>query len=269
MGADQSYEIGFRSTFWDKRATVNVSAFHQTFTGYIFPVAPFYILNNPTAAASVPNNNANVVLGLSTTAASVPAKVDGIEAELGFRPSDNFNLSATIAYARAKMSNAVLPCLPPGVAPGTVPTAAQINPTANGTTQVYTCTINQSASKSAPFTASVQGEYNHPINDRMNGFVRSLVSIYGNSTNDASNPLDDVPAYALVNLYAGVRAEDGAWEVSAYARNLFNTFRVTDRSAPLAGVVTNAGTLNSNYRLISTTDPREFGITARMSFGSR
>lgn len=265
----RSYEIGIRSTWLDKKLTLNVSAFHQTFTGYIFPVAPFYILNNPTGAASVPNTNANVVLGISTIAAPVPAKVQGIEAEIAFHPSSNFNLSVTLAYAKATMNNAVLPCLPPGVAPGTVPTAAQINPTANGTTQVYTCTVSQSASKSAPFTASIQGEYNHPLSDSLNGFVRTLVSIYGNSTNDAANPYDDVPAYALVNLYAGVRAEDGAWEVSAYARNLFNTFRVLDRTATLASVATNAGTLNSNYRLISSTEPREFGLTARFAFGSR
>lgn len=83
------------------------------------------------------------------------------------------------------------------------------------------------------------------------------------------NLIDDVPAYALVNLYAGIRAEDRGWEITAYARNLFNTFRVTDRSATLAGVATTAGTVNSNYRVISTTDPREFGITARFAIGSR
>ena len=267
----KSYEIGFRSTWFDRKLTVNVSAFHQTFTGYIFPVSPFYIVNVPSGSTTVPQSDAstNVVLGISTVAAPVPAKVDGIEAELAFRPNERFSLAATVAYAKAKMSNAVLPCNPPrkpGHTSG-VPWESEINTT--GSQQVYTCTINQSASRSAPFTASVQGEYNHPLNDRINGFIRTLVSIYGNSTNDASNPYDDVPAYALVNLYAGVRAENGAWEISAYARNLFNTFRVTARSQPLASVATNAGTLNSNYRLISTTDPREFGLTARFSFGSR
>lgn len=261
----KSYEIGFRSSWLDKRLTLNVSAFLQNFKGYIFPAQPYYVLNNPTGASPVPNNNANVVLGIATTAAPVPAKVKGIEAELGFRPSERFSLQATMAYAQAKMNNAVLPCNPPGVSG--VPTAAAINQT--GTQQVFRCVVSQSASRSSPFTASVQSEYNHPVGTDMQAFARGLVSVFGKSTNDAGNPIDDIPAYALVNLYAGVRAADGEWEVSAYARNLFNTFRVTDRTAPLASVPTNLGTLNSTYRTIFGTEPREFGIVARFAIGSR
>ena len=103
----------------------------------------------------------------------------------------------------------------------------------------------------------------------MGGFVRGLASIYGNSKNDPSNPYDDVKAYALVNLYAGVRAEDGHWELSLYGKNIFNTFRVTERGLnPASVVVNNVGTA-SNYRLVTTTEPREFGLSLRYAFGSR
>lgn len=261
----KSYEIGLRSSWLDRKLMVNLSAFYQTFDNYIFPVSPFYVINNPTGADPVPVSDANVVLTIASLAAPVPAKVHGIEAEIAFRPSSNLSFSASLAYAKAKMSNAVVPCTPPGAS--TPATAAQIGLAPNQ--QVGRCNVNQSAGRAAPFSGSFQGEFQQPVNDRMNGFLRGLVQVYGNSENDPQNRFDDVPAYALLNLYAGVRAEDGSWEVSAYGKNLFNTLRVTDRASTPAGVASNLGTLNSTYRVIGTTEPREFGITAKISFGSR
>jgi iron complex outermembrane receptor protein len=247
----KSYEIGIRSNWLDRKVTLNISAFKQDFQGYIFPISPFYIRDyNPTTSTY-----GTPVLTISTIAAPVPAKVKGIEAEISARPAEGLNLGATIAYAKAKMSNATVPCAPP-TQPG-------------ATEQVAQCTRSQSAGRMSPFSASLQGEYTHALNDGMNGFVRMLMPIYGNSTNDPANPYDDVKSYSLTNVYLGVRAEDGSWEVSGYVKNLFNTFRVTDRAATAANIRVNGVTTFSNYRAISSTDPRELGLTARFAFGSR
>ncbi len=259
----KSYEIGLRSTWFDRKLTVNISAFHQDFQNYIFPVAPFYMVNNiGTVAAPV---YGNPVVTIANIAAPVPAKVDGIEAEILLRPVAGLNLGASIAYANARMSNAIVPCTPAGVS--TPPTTAQIH--TSGTQQVGQCTVNQKASRISPFTASLQGEYTHAVTGGIDGFARGLLSFYGNSQNDPQNLYDDINSYALANLYLGVRAHDGSWEVTAYGKNLFNTFRVTDRSSLAATVGTNLGTKVSNYRVINSTDPREFGITVRYAFGSR
>jgi iron complex outermembrane receptor protein len=119
----KSYEIGIRSSWLDRKVTLNISAFHQTFDGYIFPVAPFYMVDNTgTAAAPV---YGNPVLAVASIAAPVPAKVDGIEAELSVRPMTGLSLSASIAYANARMTNALIPCTPAGSS--TPPTTAQIH----------------------------------------------------------------------------------------------------------------------------------------------
>ena len=254
----KSYEIGLRSTWLDKRLTVNLSAFHQDFTGYIYPVDRFYFLNNVANAPIVNAGNGAVAQTRSTLAASVPAKINGIEAEVAFRPSDYINLSANVAYAKATMTGQ-LPCVFT-----TPPTAADLSQVDNQ--QVCLKTVNQSAGRLAPFSANFQGEYRLPITDTNSAFVRGLLRVYGDSENDPQNPYDDIPAYALFNLYAGVRADDGRWEVTAYAKNLFNTFRVISRFAS-AEVVN--GSTASNYRLVTATDPREFGLTARFAFGSR
>ena len=153
------------------------------------------------------------------------------------------------------MTNATIPCAPP-----VVPT---------GTAQIAQCTLSQSAGRAAPFSGNFQAEYTRPVMDGMNGFVRTLVTFYGNSTNDAANLLDDYKSYAISNLYAGVRSDNGAWEITAYAKNLFNTLRVLDRSAIAASVRNVNGIPASNYRQISTNDPREFGLSFRYAFGSR
>lgn len=262
----KSYEIGLRTTWLDKRLTINISAFHQDFSDYIFPVSAFYILNNSTGATpGVPYAANDVTLTRSTLAASVPAKVNGIEAEISFRPSGNFSIGANIAYAKAKISNGQLPCqfATLGAAQAFYSDAAR-----PANQQVCIQNVNQSAGRLAPFTANIQSEFSQPVSDNASAFLRGLLQIYGNSTNDDLNTVDDVPAYTLLNLYAGVRAQDGSWEITAYGKNLFNTFRVTSRDSA-AQSIRGPGVVSSNYRLISSTDSREFGITAKFAFGSR
>lgn len=93
-------------------------------------------------------------------------------------------------------------------------------------------------------------------------------------------------AYALVNLYAGIRDPNGAWEVSFYAKNLFETEKALSRTTPLStsyrqlgfgGMGPNgpiftgptAETYTSTYTGVTMTPPREFGINVRYAFGSR
>ena len=88
-------------------------------------------------------------------------------------------------------------------------------------------------------------------------------------------------AYGILNLYAGLRDKDGAWELSLFAKNITNTFRVLNRSngpvsttlrggIPLGPAGVSSGSLSTtNYFGISSTLPREFGINLRMSIGSR
>ncbi|WP_158241461.1 TonB-dependent receptor [Novosphingobium sp. TH158] len=265
----KSYEIGFKSSFMDKKVILNVSAFHQDFDGYIFSTPSVYVIPNTgssttTLTAGVPTRT------VSGLAVPVPAKVDGVEAELTYRPSRAFMLSLNAAYAKSKM-NATIPCTPASAGP--VPTVAEIQGTGNPNRQVARCTVNQSASRTAPFSGNVMAEYNYPMNDSMDLFARGLVNFNGDSKNDPQNLIDDVKSYALANFYAGVRASDGSWEVTGYVKNLFNTFRVTSRDASAAVIRAAVGatpqTLVSNYRVISTTEPREFGITARFAIGSR
>ena len=132
-----------------------------------------------------------------------------------------------------------------------------------------------------PVTATLQGEYHVAVSSKVDGFLRGLVNYNGKSQGDPSNNFDQVGTYALANLYAGIRDPDGGWEVSLFAKNLFDTTKVLTRTTPLftsyqqitgftaTGATTAAQTFTSTYTGGTVTPPREFGINVRFYFGSR
>jgi iron complex outermembrane receptor protein len=180
-----------------------------------------------------------------------------VEGEVAFRLDQHFNIGAQISYSLGRITNGQVPC---GTTPPTPPQ------------QINFCTVNQRAGLTAPFTASVQAEYTRPAFGETDGFIRSQLSFYGDSQNDPTNPYDNVKAYGLLNLFLGLRDPKAGWEVNAYGKNLFDTQRVLSRIASpyLTGYATLAGgnAVVTNYRGITVTAPREFGITASFAFGS-
>ncbi|MBV1686841.1 TonB-dependent receptor [Novosphingobium sp. G106] len=262
-----SYEIGFKSSWLDRRLRVNVTAYHQDFKNYAYSSPNVY------AAGLDATGSQRVFLAAPAIAVGVPAKVDGVEGEIDFRASDRFNIGVSASYSLSKIKNGVVPCNNYG---GTVPTYAQIIAANNGQ-QIATCTVNYRAGLSAPFAATAQSEYKHPINDTMEGYVRGLMTFSGKSQNDPANAFDDVSSYALFNFFAGIRAADGGWELGGYVKNVFNAERVLSRTAQPLGVsytqITSTGAIGqsgaSAYRGITMTAPREFGVSLTARFGSR
>ena len=70
------------------------------------------------------------------------------------------------------------------------------------------------------------------------------------------------------------------WEVSLFAKNLFDTLKTTSvDSSPFNTSLTyingvtqrpfGSASYQSYYSAVSVTPPQEFGITARFSFGAR
>ena len=282
-----SYEIGIKSTWLDNRLRANITAYRQDFQNYAFSAQRIYAAGRDAQGAD------RVFLANPGIAVGVPAKVDGVEGEFDFRVSDRFSIGATASYALSKIKNGVVPCNNYG---GGVPTYSEIL-AANGGREIATCTVNYRAGTNSPFVATVQSEYNHPIGANMQGYIRGLMTFNGKSQNDPANAFDDISNYALVNLFAGIRDADGAWELTGYVKNLFNVERVLSRTAlPTsvsyqqlycttldprvaancaavlpAGVdtVTYGQTGTTAYRGITMTPPREFGATLTVRFGSR
>jgi iron complex outermembrane receptor protein len=205
----------------------------------------------------------------------VPVEVTGVEAEATFKVSDNFDLGASFTYAVGKIKNGLIPCADAnndGIPDSTelLPSLASFN--AIGRT-IQGCRVNQRANDAPVFSGNVQAEYRMDISDRTQGFLRGLFTYYGNSQGDPLNLYDGVKGYGLLDVFVGLRDPGGVWEVQAFAKNLTNTYRTLSRSAPITTSVgfTDGTSANAftNYRAVSSTAPREFGLNVRYSFGSR
>ncbi|HEX8057221.1 MAG TPA: TonB-dependent receptor, partial [Novosphingobium sp.] len=275
----KSYEGGFRSTLLDGRLTLNATYYHQSFKNYPY---------RPVQAVSFVSTNFNSALGTNLEAvltgpggfnfvAPVPVKVDGVEAEAMFQASQRWNIGVNISYTHGRFSG-LIPCNDYNPRDGKpdvttiVPTVAQVR-AATGGDNLSTCNVTQSSNQAPRWSGTLQSEYHFPVREGADAFIRGFATYYGNSANDPTNAVDDVPKYVLANAFVGLRDTDGGWEVSLFAKNFTNVKRVLTRNPGV--LTTNYATLTGSkvgtttYRTVSTNDPREIGISLRMAIGSR
>ena len=271
----RSYEIGLKSTLFDNRVRFNVTGFHQKFKNYPYriPGSGVYYINTTQAGQQVAAFN---------FAGAVPVEVNGVEGDVSFDVMRGWTLSASASYSIGKIKNGTIPCNDlngdgvPDVT-GNAPSLAQMQ-AAVGSNNIAACQVNQRSSFMPPFSSTVQSEYSFSVLPQADAYVRGLMTFNGASQGDPANAWDNVGSYALVNLFAGLRSSDGAWEVGLYAKNVFDTVKTLSRTDPLFTgfqrlnstlTSTTAETYTSTYTGVSTTAPREFGLNVRYAFGSR
>ncbi|KMS51102.1 TonB-denpendent receptor [Novosphingobium barchaimii LL02] len=269
----KSYEVGFKSTMMGGRLRANATAYHQKFTNYPYRVGGrgIYFVDY--------TNPANPVVSQFNFVGAVPVEVNGIEGDVSFDVVRGLSVSAVASYSMGKIKGGVIPCNDlnrDGIPDATTnaPTLGQLQ-AATDANNLAACAVSQRSGFQSPFSASLTSEYNFAISNHANAYLRGLLNFAGTSRVDPNNVYDDIGSYGLVNLYAGIRDSKGAWEVSLFAKNLFDTTKTLSRSDPLFTSYRNAAggfaatTYTSTYTAVTSTAPREFGINVRYAFGSR
>jgi iron complex outermembrane receptor protein len=268
----KSYEVGLKSTFWSGRGRANVALYHQVFDGFIYTTSGLVPYLNCSSSTQALSTCSTASYQFSTNANAV---INGLDFDSALQITRNWSISFQASYARGNLDNARVPCNDGdfnGVADAIAITSAAGFVAHNQF--VGLCTSSQALSARPFWTGSIQSEYVRPLKDNVDGFLRTLVTIVpeGRHVIDGVPP---TPGYNLVNLYAGLRSEDGAWEFSLYARNLLNN------ETALSGYYIGPGDLGlqfpfnttvtggSGYRSGSLTAPREVGVNLRYAFGSR
>ncbi len=281
--SSKSYEVGFKSSFLDRRAHLNVSVYHQDFTNYPYRGNQVYYVNYTQLAPGIIAPS----VGNFNFVAAVPVKVDGVEAEASFQISPRWSVGGNFSYANGRITNGVIACndLDSNGIPDSSPSAP--TPAALlavvGANHISQCKYSGRATFTPKWGANLQSEYNLAISHAADGFLRGLATYVPSNTQDPNNVYDDTRSYLLANLFAGVRDPKGAWEISFFAKNILGTQRILNRGAsPLAtGITTlvfsntgsvigaNASTYTSSYFSVNTLPPRELGISLRIAIGSR
>ncbi len=238
------FEIGLKTQFWDRRATLNLA-------GYWTSIQDFQ--------ASVISNvsGSNVLRGYLANADEV--RVRGIEADFSVRPSDRFTTYVSGAFTDhefVKFDDA--PC-PPELAGGGTGTPPG-PPSTPGANSPANCDVSgQWLPGVSRWAFSWGAEYNLPATllgkegEAYLGYDGNYRSTF--SSNASRSVYTDIRGYSLHNFRLGFRA-DGfdifGWVRNAFDQNYFESLAVTP----------------GNTGLISAQlgDPRTFGGTIKFNF---
>ena len=243
----RAYEVGLKSTLLGGRARLDAALWRQNFHNLIV-----FVPNVPYLASSLPGVTAVQTFNFTANADAV---VGGVDIDSAFQVTPEWNVALQYSYAGGHLTEGGrLPC-------GPIPSGAVIGFCAGAP-----------VARTPLWNISLQTEYVHRLADGVDGFLRGLATYY--PKNNRVEPSFTVADYSLVNLYAGLRSRDGAWELSVFARNAFGTTELLDRGtqfetvgalSPLFTTPRNAG----DYVTAQITPRREVGVNLRYAWGSR
>jgi iron complex outermembrane receptor protein len=258
----KSYEAGLKWSFLNRRGRINLSYYHQDYENFIFTVPGAIRYLSYTSATATPTVGANPNISVNA-----PAKVDGIDIDAAVQVTPRWSVAGNFSWSNGKVTGQ-LPCNDgdfDGVPDTIRPTPGDF--IANGVF-IATCDLEAGASSAPKWNVRAQTEYHMPVTDRIEGFIRGLFAYQPKNPN--ASQTYTIPAYGLLDLFLGVRSADGRWEVNAYGKNILNTREVVALGAgeiiPPLNLRERFG--DTGYTTFALSPRREFGINARISFGS-
>ena len=254
-------EIGLKSSLFDRRASFNIAAYYQKFDGFI----------GLTSVVTSAARNGVVDSGTFTASFNGDAIAKGIEMQFDAKLASFWDAALGMSYNKSRYDNALAPCndfnfdgMPDSNGTPAVPVGQQVS----------VCRLNSRLNNSPEFALTATSEVRAPV-----GFGELFLR--GLFTHQAGYTIEEasfrVPSNNNLDLFGGVRSDDGAWELSVFARNLFNASNITGRGAgelqastrylttPPPGSLP-APPFRSGYQTVTTRLPRELGITASFRF---
>lgn len=238
------FEVGLKTQFWDRKATLNLSGFWTEIDDF---------------QASVISNvsGSNVLRGYLANADKVRTR--GIEADFSVRPSDRFSGYLSGAFTDHKFVKFVdAPCPPELAGGGTgTPVGAPATP---GTNSPANCNVSgQWLPGVSKWAFSWGGEYNLPAallgrnGEAYAGYDGNYRSKF--SSNASRSIYTDIDGYSIHNFRVGFRTEKFdifGWVRNSFAKDYFESLAVTP----------------GNTGLISAQlgDPRTWGGTIKFEF---
>lgn len=246
-----SYEIGVKTSF-GRRLRINAAAFQLDYKDQLTRFEGVRYFNAVSAAVST--------TGLAFYR-NVDARVRGFELEVAAEPVDNLSLGANISYSKIKSRGGLVPCNDPA-RPINAANPINLCPSIKG----------EVLNGTAPFQATVNGSYEVPVTDSIGAYFRFNANFQGKNPNygnfRTSTTFRSTPSYAIVDLFAGVTGNDGAWDLGIYAKNVFDKQLELARVARINDVFP-LFAAPSGYDLVRMNQPRQIGVQLRYAFGSR
>ncbi len=229
-----NYEAGVKTSLFDRRLTVNLAAYQEVLYGFQTSIS--YLLPNGTTYRGAANAGDIRARGVEWNAAANLGS--------GFRVSFDGNYNDSIYQSAPSL-----------------PAPAELS--YNGVATVDA--TGQTAPFSPKLTLSITPSWNHQIgaHEELYGYAQ-YSHTSGYSTGVTQSIYTQVPGQSNLNLRAGVRLEDGTYDVSLYANNALDAKNIAAQgllTAPAgAGVTAYLG------RTVSYNPPARYGVTLRAKF---
>lgn len=218
-----AFELGFKSQFLDRRLTLNGALYWTEIGDY-----------QTAITEQIPST-----VNFRQYIANIPkVRSRGFEADLDLRASDHFGFNGSVAYAEATYRNYA-----------NAPQAIE---------RLNISAIQDLSGEQLPgvpkftWTAGFHGDF--PLGSHPFALTYSADWSHRSSFNTSSSNSvwAQVPGYGVANARIGIRSDDGGWDLSIWAKNLFDHEYFTTLSAANTGVIT--GQLG---------EPRTWGFTFR------
>jgi iron complex outermembrane receptor protein len=189
-------EFGVRSQLFDRKVTLNLTYFDTTYKN--LQAQTIENLADGTANFRLTN-----VGKLGT---------HGVETDLGYRPSSDFNFNTSFAILDAKyLDFQVAQCY----SGQTAALGCSGSPTRQNLTGAR-------AVQAPQFKISATAEYTPELKAGLRGLAQVNVQHQSSVYYAARDPQTFQKAYEIVNFNLGLRAEDRRWEVVAFVNNVFD-----------------------------------------------
>ncbi len=193
-------ELGFKGRFLDGRASLNGAFFYQKFDGYLGFVRGVQVLNDEGEPVDI---SGGIIF-------NGDADIYGMELEGRMLLTDNWSIGGALSLQKAEWDGAEAPC----------------NEREPGEVLGFCDIDGENISGEPDFSLSLNSEYVYPmgVNEL---YLRGLYKFTGERDNqDASAGIgavtDEFEEHNILNLYAGLRSSDGKWDVSIWAKNVFD-----------------------------------------------
>lgn len=219
-----AYEVGVKAKFLDNAVTLNIAGFHEEFTN--FQILDF-----------------NGVQFSSFNVGS--AKSTGVEIESVIRPTDGLSFNLALSYTDARYPN---DC-------------------AGGSTSPNVLALCGNSLSNAPKIVAIGGiNYNKDIGNYLRGFFSGQLRTVSDQrtgtqavdpTTGVLNALDVLDGHTMVNLRAGIGAQDESWTLEVWGVNVGGTDTYDFAFNTL---------LRTGSRSAFPNEPATYGLTLRTKF---
>lgn len=227
-----NFEGGIKSQFLDSALTINLAAYQTNVDRY-----------QTTIVQQIVGTNTYI-----NYIANIPkVRSRGFEGDLAWRAARWLSLTGSLAYTDATYVK-----YPNGPTPVEALNPTVTNPAGNPVRDMS----GQPLAGVPKWSTSLGADITQPAGERAEAYLHgdwSYRSSYYTVASNSSYGL--VPGYGIANARLGLRFDDDRWDLSLWARNLFNKNYFQTLSV-------------LNYGLVTATlgDPRTYGATLKVRF---